>query len=150
MSVLEQILRDIRNCETDMEEAGVSWLCPAWVEAIIKKHLSAEDTNVPTNDGWIPVEKGLPECEQEVFILTERGTKTTALYEDGRVPESKSKWNWTDIQGEWDDEEDCMIIPEGWWEYRHFNPDDVYNCPVDEKVIAWRPLPEPYKPEKLV
>lgn len=97
-------------------------------------------------DGWTPCSERMPECEQEVYILTERGTKTTALYEDGKMPESKSKWHWNDIQGEWDDEEDCMIIPEGWWEYRHFNPDDVYNNVVDEKVIAWQPLPEPYKP----
>lgn len=59
--------------------------------------------------------------------------------------ESKSKWHWNDIQEEWDYEEDSMIIPEGWWEYRHFNPDDVYNNIVDEKVIAWHHLPEPYK-----
>lgn len=141
MTTMEKILQEIENYETEMEDAGISCLCHVWVKKIIEKHLSQ-------NDGWIPVEDGMPECEQEVFILTERGTETTALYEDGKMPESKSKWNWNDIQGEWDDKEDCMIIPDGWWEYRHFNPDDVYNNIVDEKVIAWRPLPESYNPEK--
>lgn len=59
--------------------------------------------------------------------------------------EEDSSWFWCDlVDGEWDEERDCMIIPEGWWEYRHFNPDDVYNNVVDEKVVAWRPLPESY------
>lgn len=49
---------------------------------------------------------------------------------------------------EWDDEEDCGIIPMGWFENRHFNPDDVYNNPVDRKVVAWMPLPEPWKGDK--
>ena len=35
-------------------------------------------------------------------------------------------------------------VPKGWWEYRHFNPDEVYNNKVDEDVVAWMPLPEPY------
>lgn len=145
MTTLEKILQDI-NSATD-EYGMIDYIndepviSKKQVKEIIKKHLSE-------NDGWIPVEDGMPECEQEVFILTERGTETTALYEDGKMPESKSKWNWNDIKGEWDDKEDCMIIPDGWWEYRHFNPDDVYNNIVDEKVIAWRPLPEPYNPEK--
>ena len=48
---------------------------------------------------------------------------------------------------EWDDTEDCGIIPEGWWENRHFNPDEVYNNPVDRNVVAWQPLPKPYESE---
>lgn len=34
------------------------------------------------------------------------------------------------------------LIPEGWWEYRHYNPDDVYNCCLDDIVIGWMPLPK--------
>ena len=33
------------------------------------------------------------------------------------------------------------IIPEGWWEYRHFNPDDVYNNKIDCPVVGWMPMP---------
>ena len=114
-------------------------ICLGDVRDILEKHM---------NDGWIPVEERLPECEEEVFIQTERGTRTTALYEDGTMREEDSIWNWCDIDGDWDEERDCMIIPKGWWEYRHFNPDDVYNNVVDEKVVAWRSLPESYRPEQ--
>ena len=71
---------------------------------------------------------------------------TPALYEDGTMLEVNSKWRWEDIDyAGWDEEEDCGIIPEGWWENRHFNPDGVYNNIVDRRVVAWMPLPKPYK-----
>jgi hypothetical protein len=47
----------------------------------------------------------------------------------------------------WDDENDCGIIPEGWYEYHEYNPDGVLNYEIGDKVIAWMPLPEPYKAE---
>ena len=47
-----------------------------------------------------------------------------------------------DIEGEWDEENDCYIIPEGWWENKHYNPDECYNNQVDDEVIAWQHIPQ--------
>lgn len=94
---------------------------------------------------WISVEERLPECEKEVLIQTERGKITTAMYEDGKMSDDDSLWNWTDMDFDYDEDTDTNYIPEGWWEYRHFNPDDVYDNAVDEAVIYWMPLPELYK-----
>lgn len=105
---------------------------------------------------WISCSERLPECEQEVLICTEKKLVgrdayidpiiTPAMYEDGTMRENDSSWRWEDMDwAGWDDEEDCGIIPEGWWENRHFNQDEVYNNPVDQKVIAWMPLPEPWR-----
>ena len=102
---------------------------------------------------WIPCEERMPKPEEEVLIMANRkytGGKiipiiTTAIYEDGTILENDSIWYWEDIDGEYDEEEDCYIIPEGWFEYRHYNPDEVYNNAVDDKVIAWMPLPDPYR-----
>lgn len=96
-------------------------------------------------ESWIPVSEKLPECEEEVLIFTERNKITTAIYEDGKMPEDESMWNWYEVDFDYDEENDINYVPEGWWEYRHFNPDDVYNNAVDEKVIAWMPLPESFK-----
>ena len=93
---------------------------------------------------WIPVTERLPKCEEEVYIQTKNGTMTTAAYEDGTIPNEESIWNWTDIDFDYDEETDTYLVPKGWWEYRHFNPDEVYNNMVDEEVVVWMPLPEPY------
>ena len=97
---------------------------------------------------WIPATEGLPKCEEEVYIQTKNGTMTTAAYEDGTIPNEESIWNWTDIDFDYDEETDTYLVPKGWWEYRHFNPDEVYNNKVDEEVVAWMPLPEPYREDK--
>lgn len=121
----------------------------------LKAQLSEEDK---TFGKWILCSDRMPECEQEVLICTEKklvgrdayidSIVTPAIYEDGTMLDNDSMWRWEDIDyAGWDDEEDCGIIPEGWWENRHFNPDEVYNNEVDQKVIAWMPLPEPWKGE---
>lgn len=40
------------------------------------------------------------------------------------------------------EERDDYRIPEGWWEYRHFNPDDIYNNKIDRPVVGWMTLPK--------
>ena len=76
------------------------------------------------NDGWIPVEERMPEDEIPTPKLV------TAL-----VPDRKARW---------DNSETFSLIVDtdvydpdymGKWEYYKKN------------VIAWRPLPEPYRPE---
>ncbi|MCQ2499783.1 MAG: hypothetical protein MJ117_00380 [Lachnospiraceae bacterium] len=94
----------------------------------------------------------LPEPETEVDVVCERKLlprklyknskpiqiRTHAFYEDGTILENDSVWNWEDIDGEYNEEEDCYVVPEGWWEYRHYNPDEVYNNVIDDIIIAWR------------
>ena len=102
---------------------------------------------------WILCSKKMPPVETEVFIVARRKYKggevryitTTAMYEDGTVLENDSCWRWEEIEGEWDEENDCYIIPEGWWENRHYNPDEVYNNMVDDEVVAWLPLPKKFE-----
>lgn len=122
----------------------------AELEELRKKY--SINTNVGTN-GWIPCSEKMPPVETDVLILAKRKFKggdfkyitTTAMYEDGTVSECNSCWYWYDIEGKFDEENDCYIIPEGWWENKHYNPDECYNNEVDDEVIAWQPLPEPYK-----
>jgi len=93
--------------------------------------------------GWISVKDRLPVPETEVLILTENKVITTAMYEDGTLYTEDSSWNWEPCDFKYDEEKDDYLISEGWWEYRHYNPDDVYNNPVDDVITHWMPLPEP-------
>lgn len=88
-----------------------------------------------------------PKVETEVLILYRNDIDgygiTTAHYEDGSIFSQDSEWYWEDLPdwGTYDEERDDYQIPEGWWEYRHFNPDDVYNNKIDRPVVGWMPLP---------
>ena len=96
---------------------------------------------------WRNPETDPPKVETEVLILYRNEIDgygiTTAHYEDGNVFLQDSKWNWEDLPdwGTYDEEQDDYRIPKGWWEYRHFNPEDVYNNRVDSPVVGWMPLP---------
>ena len=116
--------------------------------SVWKKDLDAAPTINPYE--WISVKDRLPESEKEVLILAIRKYKygnsevpiiTTAMYEDGTMPREDSYWSWYDVDFVYDEENDIEYVPEGWWEYRHYNPDDVYNNPIDDKVTHWMPLP---------
>ena len=114
------------------------------VSDVLEKYINTND------DGWIFCNEHMPTVETEVLIVAKRKYKggdtryiiTTAMYEDGTVLENDSCWNWYDIEGEWDEENDCYIIPEGWWENKHYNPDECYNNQVDDEVIAWQHIPQ--------
>ena len=103
---------------------------------------------------WIPVTERLPKPEIDVLIVCNRnGCRfvTPAIYEDGKMLTQDSVWNWNEIYtyGLYSEESDDYYIPEGWWEIRQLNPDDVYNNPVDCAVTHWMPLAEaPETPEE--
>lgn len=95
---------------------------------------------------WRNPETDPPKVETEVLVLYRRDDYlgiTTAHYEDGNVFSEDSEWNWEDLPdwGTYDEERDGYRIPEGWWEYRHFNSDDVYSGKIDCPVVGWMPLP---------
>lgn len=96
---------------------------------------------------WRDPETDPPKVEEEVLILYCNSIGgygiTTAHYENGNVLSQNSAFYWEDLWnwGLYDEEQDDYRIPEGWWEYRHFNPDEVFNNRVDYPVVGWMPLP---------
>lgn len=96
---------------------------------------------------WRDPDKDPPKVEEEVLIMYQTASGgcgiTTAHYEDGTLLSQDSIFCWDELAawGELDEEHDDYIIPKGWWEYRHFNQDEVYNNQVDYPVMGWMPLP---------
>ena len=84
----------------------------------IRKHMCGKDTGAPTNDGWIPVEERLPKAGEHVLV---------SFRSAGFLPATaiiSENGRWSMLQGA-----------------KGFND-------VTENVIAWGPLPEPYRPKK--
>lgn len=95
---------------------------------------------------WRDPDKDPPKVETEVLVLVDCGKGyciTTAFYEDGTVSQYESVWQWEDVDdyGIYDEEEDLYRLAKGWWEYRHFTPEDTLECPIDKPVVGWMPLP---------
>ena len=95
---------------------------------------------------WRNPETDPPKVETEVLVLVDCGEGyciTTAFYEDGTVSQYESLWQWEDVDdyGIYDEEEDLYRLQKGWWEYRHFTPEDALECPIDKPVVGWMPLP---------
>ena len=110
-----------RECYDGMDE--VNEACRMGMEALERTR-------------WIPCSERLPDTETEVLALCRRGGVSfvcPAMHEDGTI-----------IREEADD----WFIPEGWWEYRQFNDDDVYNNMIDCAVTHWMPFPELPKDEQ--
>lgn len=110
MQELEKILEEIKEISVDFMDSKICYL--DHIEIIIKKHMSGKDSNVPTNDGWIPVERELPESK---VLACDKYGEIAIGYITGSA-----------LKG--------------------------YQCESDEytmyHVIAWRPLPESYRPER--
>jgi len=117
--------------------------------------LDAQPT-VEREPKWIPCSERMPENETEVEITCIRryigaGNEkkescftTRAFYTDGTMNTEDSSYVWNDCDNwEYDEEKDAYIIPEGWWEFPTFS--EEFGAAVDAEVVAWMPLPEPYK-----
>lgn len=121
--ILEEIDREEKNALLSIEhttgyKAGTSNMANT-IKDIIRKHM---------NDGWIPVEERLPKDNIDVLITyadvddeRETGIDITT-YGDATFGGNKLDYK----------------------EWR--NPFPYFKG--NYKVIAWRPLPEPYRPER--
>lgn len=124
MNALEKILEEITK-EQNSYEADHAWNYSKGLEyakEIIRQHMNdAMDTNVPTKDGWIPVEEGLPEEWQKVLVW----------YEYFRYGEYNCMFGTYGI---------------GWQLDGHWSGDV---SGTRARCIAWQPLPEPYRQKEV-
>ena len=92
------------------------------VEEIIRKHMSGKGKDAHMNDGWIPVGERLPEEEVSVLAQWEKYDKYLNV-----------KLIYLDVM--WLDDAEKKVF-------------ETINGVPNGKVTAWRPLPEPYRPER--
>lgn len=131
MNVLEKILKEIeervnfRECLVKYEKrrGTITDACRnkgALEELDIIAEIIRSHMDDEEHDGWIPVEDGLPEEGEEVEVTIEEMADSAG----GMRYYTKTAW----------------VQEERWVIKRN---------PCNPRVIAWRSLPEPYKPKKL-
>ena len=113
------------------------------VEEILEKHM---------NDGWIPVEERLPEDGSRVLAVIKHH-KWIADYDSSWVPDCEKTQH-----PEYTEVCEAISSEEGWTYRCHemdYEVDEAYIKPKRDiaepisEVIVWRPLPEPYRPERI-
>ena len=142
MNVLEKILEEIEEKfkTADAEKFDCEELCDVedWYDSgyidgqlsahekcmdIIRSHMGdGKGTNVPSNEGWIPVEERLPDAGNGKYypllnVATSYGAVKCGFY---RVRDKQ------------------------WYIYK-----EIYNEFVearDKEIVAWQNFPQPYKP----
>lgn len=116
MREIEKILEEIEDLQ---DISGWDLQTVQGILGIVRKHMSGKDSNVPTNDGWIPVEERLPKVNT---------TYNVTRYIDGHFISDSAYF---DGQNTW-----------------HSDNRVNHARPYLADVIAWQPLPEPYRPGK--
>lgn len=118
--ILEEIIEQLKaeGCIIDNDAGNRA-------EEIIRKHMNeGKDINVPTNDGWIPVEDQdrLPKDDEYILLSFENFDLPMV----GRYKANKEGGAF--YLGDCDEEDTCIS-------------QDLY-------VNAWQPLTKPYRPKK--
>lgn len=141
MQELEKILEEIDKTIARYEknpyiDENITDLCYGMnlVKDIIRKHLSRENTQKITrssrdNDGWIPVEDRLPEEYGEYLV--------TIVPSAGYLWAKRIIANFSDLMG---------IVKKPIFYTGEVGKIDFED--ITDMVIAWRPLPESYRPER--
>lgn len=102
--------------------------------------------------GWIPCQERLPETGERVLITCEirglYGRKSRYVCKGYHVNryEMESDGDWDEGSDEYKEDDDKYYVLEGWYETIH-NWGDYGSVFIDDFVLAWMPLPEPYREE---
>ena len=123
LEILEEIDQEKKNAALSIRhttgyKAGQIRMAER-IEEIIRKHM---------NDGWIPVEDRLPEDDIEVLITY------ADVDNENETGIDITTYGYATLGGN----------KLGYKEWR--NPFPYFKG--NYKVVAWRPLPEPYRPER--
>lgn len=141
--LLESLKKELKDLEGSTEALTVEEAAEDEIEELKALPVIDPERMIPA---WRDPDKDPPKVETEVLVLVDCGKGyciTTAFYEDGTVSQYESLWQWEDVDdyGIYDEEEDLYRLAKGWWEYRHFTPEDALECPIDKPVVGWMPLP---------
>ena len=145
MRELEKILEEIDAHAIEFETFGISddYISVEWVKEIIRKHMNDNNSRGECSrrkwyqigykdgkdDGWISAEERMPEEYGEYLV--------TIVPSAGYLWAKRIIANFSDLMG---------IVKKPIFYTGEVGKIDFED--ITDMVIAWRPLPEPYSPER--
>ena len=154
----KKLIEIIKNVQYHMREANKNPV-PVDAREIFTLFIEMVEQQ-PKVSEWIPCSERLPDDEKKVIVCTEYryknydGTEkivrniTCAMYESGNMMCEDSDYSWDyECRGKYDEEKDDYYTLEGWFEVTIMDHEEwtAVGLDSDRKVVAWMPLPEPYK-----
>jgi len=110
---------DEKKLKKDLDKYGRPHFLSVYDENLFKVVLDIIE-NQPKVGEWIPVSEKMPEFNVEVLVCNDDGKIHVALREDDEY------------------------VTE--WRYKYYCYDsDIWDVEENGEIIAWMPLPEPYK-----
>ena len=108
-------------------------------------NIQSQPTITQLDHEWIPCSERLP---KETVLVTVKTKTSRYRYVCEAVWIPRWTWkasfdNWEDCS-EYNEDEDEFYVNEGWYERVH-NWDEYSYIGIEDDVLAWMPLPEPYK-----
>ena len=134
MQELEKILEEMREASVfakNHDGCVAECVTIGMVERILRKHM---------NDGWIPVEERMPKEHPSIFA----NLKGTAAWNNAMFENLSDEVNITIENEKGEVRTAHAYTVDGVWK------SDFLRLYPRCCVIAWRPLPEPYRPERRV
>lgn len=136
------------------------------VEEIIRKHLSGKDTNAPINDGRIPEE--IEEALKQMYLEVANNYDISDLHYDGdkvacvasrcrqvaislvrEIFQKHMNDGWIPVEKRLPEDGESVLCTDGEYVYLvEYDADLDAGFGDMDGIIAWQPLPEPYRPEK--
>lgn len=131
--------------------------CCGYIEEDTDKLLKVINDLPPVQSAqrWIPVTEKLPENRVSVIICFREWQQYAKRYVYAIVIGWYARKHSVreDVFNEWegdcdyDEDEDEFYIQEGWYEFTTQGNADLMNWYINAEVIAWMPLPAPYRKE---
>ena len=139
-------------------DAALTYLveyCGAAFDEDMQRMLKERLDSLPSAQRWIPCKTALPKTEEKVFVTCEHldiygkpHRYVCKAYHVDRYTVRADFDYWDEGCDEYREEDDQFYVLEGWYECIH-NWGDYSSVRITEdKVVAWCPLPEPWKGEQ--
>lgn len=145
-----------RLIETAINNTGVTARCDSIFEDTADNRIGQWLNEVPSvqpEQRWIPVTERLPENRVCVIVCFREWRQYQKRYVYSIVvgwyarKHSVCENEFSDWEADcdYDEDEDEFYIHEGWYEFTTQGNADLMNWYINAEVVAWMPLPEPYK-----